>query len=72
MRTVIPLSPELGNSEIGVLLDAAEQNASHPAWAGGDVEVAQCADVDVFHGYQCAVLLITHETMIAITLKGRQ
>lgn len=72
MRTVIPLSPELGNSEIGVLLDTAEQDASHAAWAGGDVEVAQCADVDAFHGYQCAVLLITRETMIAITLKGRR
>lgn len=27
MRTVIPLSPELGNSEIGVLLDAAEEHS---------------------------------------------
>lgn len=72
MRTLITLSPDLGNSEVGVLLDTAEQDASHAAWAGGDVEVVQCADVDAFHGYQCAVLLITRETMIAITLKGHQ
>lgn len=70
MRTVIPLSPELGNSDIGVLLDTAEQNARHPACAGGDVEVPQRGDVDGVHGYQCAVLLITRETMIVITLKG--
>lgn len=32
MRTLIPLSPELGNSEIGVLLDApAEQGAATEA-----------------------------------------
>lgn len=39
MRTLIPLSADLGNSEIGVLLDAAEEHRRQRALAGGDVEV---------------------------------
>ena len=39
MRTVIPLSPDLGNSEISGLLDTAEQDAGYPARASDDVEV---------------------------------
>lgn len=44
MRTVIPLSPELGNSEIGVLLDAAEEHSRQLALSGGDVEVVHGGD----------------------------
>lgn len=38
MRNLIPLSPDLGNSEIGGLLDA-EEHRRHLALASSDVEV---------------------------------
>lgn len=72
MRTLIPLSPELGNSEIGLLLDAGEEHGRHLAIAGGDVEVPQGGDLDGLHGCHCAARGCLGETMIAITFKGVQ
>lgn len=41
LRTLIPLSPDLGNSEIGVLLDAVDA-VTEAAYAAGDVEACGC------------------------------